>query len=217
MAVKIPNLKNFDISFFKNSSQASGAEDKVSKLEQEIEILKLQIDVLFMIIERYRAMIEETEAKSVAELSTLVKPTDGTITELKVYIEDHFHPYIYSENFILATQKALDIVFSWKKIKLPISFWMSFDQMLKLKAADDIDLAVLICSLFRALGSDSAKVVIGKDKSAWVFFTFNNKDYIVDIAKKSMSAYPHDSSEIKEFFYLAAYAFNDLEHADFTD
>ena len=217
MAVKIPNIKNFDISFFKKSQQSKDSDDKIAQLQEQIEIQKLQIEVLFMIIDRYRAMIEETESKSVAELSTLIKPTDGTITELKVYIEDHFHPYIYSENFILATQKALDIVFSWKKIKLPISFWMSFDHMLKLKAADDIDLAVFICSLFRALGSDNAKVVIGKDKSAWVFFTFNNKDYIVDIAKKSMSAYPHDSAEVREFFYLAAYAFNDLEHADLTD
>lgn len=217
MAAKIFGLKNLDFSFFKKEPKSTADESQIASLQQTIEIQKLQIEILYLIIERYRSIIEESEAKSIAELSLLVKPLDGAITELKIYIEDQFHPYIYQENFILATQKALDIIFSWKKIKLPISFWLGFEDMVRLKAADDIDRAIFICSLFRALGSDSAKVVIGKDKSAWVFFTFNNKDYIVDIANKSMSAYPSNGEDIKEFFYSALYVFNDKEYKDFSE
>lgn len=217
MDTKIFGLKSPDLSFLKKEKKQTQDQTQITQLQQTLEIQKLQIEVLYLIIERYRSIIEESEAKSIADLSLLIKPLDGTITELKIYIQDQFHPYIYQENFILATQKALDIVFSWKKIKLPISFWLGFEDMVKLKAADDIDRAIFICSLFRALGSDSAKVVIGKDKSAWVFFTFNNKDYIVDITNKSMSAYPSGSQDVKEFFYSAQYIFNDKEYQDLSE
>ncbi|MCM8830716.1 MAG: hypothetical protein NC918_00785 [Candidatus Omnitrophica bacterium] len=218
MGSKLFGLKKLDLSFLKskNKENQSQLEEKIAQLQQIIDTQKLQIEVLYLIVERYRSIIEESEAKSVAELSLLVKPLDSTITELKIYIQDQFHPYIYQENFIFATEKALDIIFSWKKIKSPISFWLDFEDMAKLKAADDIDMAIFICSLFRALGSDSAKVVIAKDKSAWVFFTFNNKDYIVDIKNKSMSAYPSGGEDIKEFFYSALYVFNDKEYKDLS-
>jgi hypothetical protein len=204
MNQKLPSVKKIQLPFLKKEGAKASAnqqEEYIKELEEKIKIQELQIEVLYSIIDRYRTIIEESESKSIAELSLLVKPLDAAVTELKVYIEDQFHPYIYDNNFLIATQKVLDIVFSWKKIKLPVSFWMSFEQMVKLKASDDIDRAIFICSVFRALGSDSAKVVIGKDKKAWVFFTFSNKDYIVDIAAKTMSAYPHDGQDIKEFFY----------------
>ncbi|MCX8162989.1 MAG: hypothetical protein N3D10_00340 [Candidatus Micrarchaeota archaeon] len=218
MAAKLPSIKNLDLSFLKKEQkQKEYQENEIQQLQEQLKIKDLQIEILYLIIDRYRSIIEESESKSIAELSLLVKPLDGTINELKIYIQDQFHPYIYEQHFLAATQKALDIIFSWKKIKLPISFWLTFDEMAKLKAADDIDRAIFICSLFRALGSDSAKVIIAKDKSAWVFFSFENKDYIVDIVKKSMSAYPKDCPEIKEFFYSALYIFNDKEYQDLSE
>ncbi|MEM3362328.1 MAG: hypothetical protein QXH71_01035 [Candidatus Anstonellaceae archaeon] len=218
MAAKILGLKNLDLSFLKKNPKAQNYQEKqLEELQEQLKIKDLQIEILYLIIDRYRSIIEESESKSIAELSSLVKPLDGSVNEIKIYIQDQFHPYIYEQHFLLATQKALDIVFSWRKIKLPISFWLNFDEMVRLKAADDIDRAIFICSLFRSLGSDSAKVVISKDKSAWVFFTFNNKDYIVDIAKKSMSAYPKDCQELKEFFYSALYIFNDKEYKDLSE
>ena len=146
----------------------------------------------------------------------MIRPLDATVTEIKIQIEDQFHPYNYESNYLLATQKAMDIIFSWKRIKMPVSFWMAFEDMAKLKAADDLDRAIILCSVFRSLGSDSAKVIIGKDKSAWVSFAFSQKLYIVNIGDKTMSAYPPESEGLKQFMYNAAYTFNDREVEELT-
>jgi hypothetical protein len=111
----------------------------------------------------------------------------------------------------------MDLVFSWKKVKLPLSFWMSFEDMARLRAADDIDRAILFCSLFRALGSDSARVLIGKDKSAWASFVFNKKQYVVSVVGKSMSAYTLDEDALRQFLYQMQYAFNDKDYEDFSE
>jgi len=185
------------------------------ELSKKVQRQALQIELLNLIIERYNRFIEDGETKSLSDLKSMVKPLDAAVTEIKIQIEDQFHPYNYDSNYLLATQKVLDIIFTWKKIKMPLSFWMSFEDMAKLKAADDLDRAILVCSVFRSLGSDSAKVIIGKNKEAWVSFVFSQKAYIVNIADKTMSAYPPEGDGLKQFMYNAAYSFNDREVEEF--
>ena len=187
---------------------------ETAELKKKAEVQRLQIELLNLIVERYKKFIEDGETKSVSELKSLVKPLDAAVTEVKIQIEDQFHPYAYESNFLLATQKAMDIVFSWKKIKMPVSFWMSFEDMVRLKAADDLDRAIFLCSVFRALGSDSSNVLISKDKSAWASFVFAEKTYVVNIAERTMSAYPRGSEGLTQFLYSAAYSFNDRECED---
>ncbi|MFH1306087.1 MAG: hypothetical protein ABIH83_00315 [Candidatus Micrarchaeota archaeon] len=190
---------------------------ETDELKKRISILRMQLELCNIVIERYKKFIEDGETKSISDLRSLVRPMDSTITEIKIGIEDQFHPYVFDSNFLLATQKAMDISFAWKKVKLPVSFWLSFQDMVRLKAADDMDRAILLCSLFRALGSDSSRVLIGKDKSAWVSFTFSEKQYIVNITSRTMSAYPLGDEGLKQFMYGIQYAFNDKDYQDLSE
>ncbi len=212
-------MANFDLSSLKKlvpnkdaiKPQAQGEKDDLlSKLETQ----RFQIELLNLIIERYKKFIEDGETRSLSELCALVKPMDTVVIELKIQVEDQFHPYSYDSHFLLATQKVMDTIFTYKKIKMPLSFWMSFDDMVRLKCADDLDRAILLCSLFRSLGSDSSKVLIAKDKSAWVSFVFSKKMFIVNIAEKNMSAYDITGDALKQFLYNMAYSFNDRECDD---
>ena len=210
-AIKLPFGKK------KDAKNAPIKVEPIDEYKKKAEIQKLQIELLNLIIERYRKFIEDGETKSLSELCTLVKPLDASVTEIKIQIEDQFHPYTYDSNYLLATQKAMDIIFSWKKIKMPLSFWMAFEDMVRLKCADDLDRAIILCSIFRSLGSDSALVLIGKDKSAWTSFVFGEKHYIVNISERTMSAYKSDSEGLKQFMYNMAYSFNDRDFKDFSE
>ncbi|MFH0927586.1 MAG: hypothetical protein V1822_03335 [Candidatus Micrarchaeota archaeon] len=207
-------LKKLAPSGFAKPSASAAIPTPADEIKKKEDIQKLQIELLNLIVERYKKFIEDGETKSLPELRSLIRPMDSTVTEIKIQIQDQFHPYDYNSNYLPATQKAMDIVFAWKKIKMPLSFWMSFEDMVRLKAADDIDRAIILCSIFRALGSDSAKVIIGKDKSAWVSFVFSQKTYVVNMIEKTMSAYPDKSEGLLQFMYSASYAFNDRDFED---
>ncbi len=207
--------------FSKNSAAVPGSPpvspEEAAALRKQLAEARLMLDLHHLIIERYRKFVEDSEAKSIADLRALVRPMDATVTELKMSVQDQFHPFLYQEHFMQAVEKSMDAVFSWKTVQLPVSFWVSFADMAHLKAADDIDRAILLCSLFRSLGSESAKVLIGKNKSAWVAFKFNEKQYIVDIQRRSMSAFSAEDDGLKQFMYSILYSFNDREYEDFSE
>jgi len=215
-------MSGLDFSFLKKFSpidtlkQGAPSIGNTTELKKKTAELELQLELFNLIIERYRKFIEDGESKSVSELRQLVRPMDSAIIEMKIGIEDRFNPYSYDSNFLLATQRAMDILFAWKRVKLPLSFWMSFDDMIRLRAADDIDRAIMLCSLFRALGSESARVLIGKDKSAWVSFLFGQKQYVVDVGQKTMSTYPLNEDGIKQFMYNIQYSFNEKDYEDYS-
>lgn len=186
-------------------------------LRKELNSATLQLDIFKVIIERYGKFIEDGEAKSVAELRGLVRPMDHTITEMKINIQDAFHPYVYEKHFILAVQKSLDMLFSFRQVSLPINFWLQFEEIQRLDAADDIDLAIMLCSLLRALGSESARVLITKNKEALVSFSFSGKSYIVEISRKSMSAFPEGDDQYAQIVHTVMYSFNDREYEDFSE
>jgi hypothetical protein len=150
-------------------------------------------------------------------LRELVRPLDSVVTELKIQIVDQFHPYRYEQHFLPAVQKSLDILFAYRQVSLPVNFWMAFADMARLRAADDIDRGILLCSLLRSLGSESARVLIDKNKAAWVSFVFADKQYVIDIAKRVMSAYPLQDDALIAFMRQVQYAFNDKEYEDLSE
>jgi len=186
-------------------------------LHKQLADARLQVEIYKLVVDRYRKFIEDSESKSIAELRQLVRPLDSTITELKIAIQDQFHPYLYQDHYLKAVEAGMDMIFSWKPVQMPISFWVSFQDMARLKAADDIDRAIVLCSLFRALGSDNAMVLIGKNKSAWVQFSFADKEYVVDIAHKAMNAFSGKEDSHKQFMLTILYSFNDRDYADFSE
>lgn len=190
---------------------------ELDAMRRELDATLLQLEICKIVIDRYRKFIEDGEAKSIAELRSLVKPLDHAVVEMKINIQDAFHPYVYDKHYVPAAQKALDLIFSYKAVTLPVNFWLEFEEIQRLNASDDIDRAILLCSLLRALGSDSAKVMITKNKDALVMFDFGEKHYVVEISRKAMSAYPKNDDQYLQIRHSAIYTFNDAEYEDLSE
>ncbi len=190
---------------------------EMAALRHELDDMAMQLEICKIVVDRYRKFIEDGEAKSIAELRSLVKPLDHTVVEIKINIQDAFHPYVYDKHFVPAVQKALDIIFSYRTVTLPVNFWLEFDEIQRLNSSDDIDKAILLCSLLRSLGSDSAKVLITKNKDALVTFEFADKQYMVEISRKAMSAYPKTDDSFLQIKRTALYSFNDQEYEDLSE
>ncbi len=186
-------------------------------LRRQLDEIGLQLEIYKVIIERYQKFIEDGEAKSIADLRGLVRPLDHSVVEMKINVQDAFHPYVYEKNFIQAVQKSLDMVFSFRAVSLPLNFWLQFEEMQHLNAADDIDRAILLCSLLRALGSESVRVLITKTKEAMVTFAFGNKQFVIEISKKAMSAYPLGDDQFVQIMHSVLYSFNDREYEDLSE
>ncbi len=147
------------------------------------DLCKRKAAVLKRIIERYREQIEMGEAKTVPDLRNLIDPKNRAVQEIKQGIEDSFHPYIYEKNFEEAATKAFE--FLRDKIEneaLPVDFWLSPDDVLELKLADEMDKAIFLCSLLIALDNETAKVVVETNgqRHAFVMFEFGGKFYLMD-------------------------------------
>ncbi len=136
------------------------------------------------IIERYRELIEAGESKSIPELRSLVKPQSSAVIELRDKLTREFKPYDYERDFLAASQKSFEFVKDEiKNEHVNIEFWLSPRDILELSAADEMDKAILLCSLLIALGNRSAKVVVetkGGLKHAFVMFSFGSRYYLFD-------------------------------------
>lgn len=136
------------------------------------------------IIERYKNVIEEREAKSIPELKELIQPRDERIQKLREEIISGFHPYIFERDFEAAAGKAFEFVRNEiLNEALPLEFWLSIEDILELRVADEMDKAILLCSLLIALENDSARVVVATDgggRHAFVVFEFKNVFHLFD-------------------------------------
>ena len=167
------------------------------------------------IIERYRGLIEEHEAKSVVELRGRVKPNNQRIEKIAKEIMEKYHPYGFGENFLDAAKDAVEIVSKIKAVGLPVNFWFSYDEIFELGAADSMDKSILLCSILRALGSEDATVFLTSTKEAYVgwsaqreYFLFNAK---INEVKEG------ETGELKKGIGGLLYSFNDKEYEDYSE
>ncbi len=136
----------------------------------EIEELKLKIELYRAILSRYESFIEESESKSVSDLKGLVRPYDHSVTEAKISILDMLHPYNPEEHFIQAADAAIARISKVHTVELPINFWLGFEQMDSIGAADEMDKAIYLCSILRSLECQNARVLITDSKKPYVLF-----------------------------------------------
>lgn len=152
--------------------------------EAELEACRRRESIYRKIVEKYRLLIETSENKSIPELRSLVKPQNPSIVELVDRLTREFKPYEYERDFLTATQKAYEFVKDEiKNEHVPVEFWLSPEDIMELKAADEIDKAIFLCSILIALGNKGAKVVVemkGGLKHAFVMFGFGNRYYLFD-------------------------------------
>ncbi|NYZ79061.1 hypothetical protein H0N99_02840 [Candidatus Micrarchaeota archaeon] len=159
-------------------------DEGTKECESELEVCRRRESIYRKIIERYRELIEAGESKSIPELRSLVRPQSSSVVELKEKLTREFKPYDYERVFLTVAQKAYEFVKDEIKTEhVNIEFWLSPKDILELKAADEMDKAILLCSLLIALGNKGAKVVVemkGGLKHAFVMFSFGNRYYLFD-------------------------------------
>jgi hypothetical protein len=170
-----------------------------------------------IIIERYREEIEAHEMKSVSDLKGMVQPHNEKIISIRDSILETFRPYVYDEHFLPAARMCFSYVSSFRTTAPPVSFWLEFSEMNELLAGDEIDKSILLCSLYRAIGSENAKVLTTDTKNTYVVFEFGGKHYLSDHGRKE----PVESSGWQECVGFVKgkviYSFSDKEYEDFQD
>lgn len=202
-------LKEF-IPFLHGKEVVAEKRDEVQKLRDKIRIYEF-------IIGRYRDLIAREEAKTIADLKALIKPSDETIMKVRDGLVEGMRPYLYEQNFLAAAKKAHEFVAGLYTEITPIDFWLTPKEMLELKGGDPMDKALLLCSLLVALENTEAYVIVGTDKGIRVGVGFNFKDdfYLFDPTSDGSEKGEKDKI-IEEWFEgdKQIYEFNDREYTE---
>lgn len=178
---------------------------------------EIRLKVYRLIIDRYRDKIEEYETKSVSDLKLLVQPRNERVAAMRESLTWSFHPYVYEEHFLQAAKMAFEYVSSFRTLSLPVSFWLDFSEMQQMMAGDEIDKSILFCSLLRALGSDSAKVVVTDSRNSHVLFGFSGKFFIADHMQKELLEKASEEEAKACLKGKPLYSFNDKDYEDFQE
>jgi len=206
-------MASFNLPFIKPTSKDKAPTDAVPEKPDN----ELSMKLYKLIVDRYREQIEDYEKKSIADLKGILKPHDAKIIEIRDSITHDFHPYVYDEHFLPAAKMCFTYVSTYKTLQLPISFWLSFEDMQNLMAGDEIDKCILLCALLRSLGSENAKVYVTEAKRAYVFFIFAGKKMFADFTQKDLSEVEDLNAASAQMKGKLLYSFNDREHEDFVE
>ncbi|MGC8629228.1 MAG: hypothetical protein ACP5T4_03405 [Candidatus Micrarchaeia archaeon] len=146
-----------------------------SKEEELKRYNKLYLTMLL----RYKDYIEEEENLNVAQLPTLVTPEASAIVSFANNIKAQYSNYSPEKNFLEAAKRAHSYVCDKiATVTLPIQFWLMPEETLAAEAGDTLDKAILLCSVFIALGNITSKIIISMDDSnrkVGVYCEYGNK------------------------------------------
>lgn len=176
-------------------------------MEDEVES-EIRLKIYELIISKYRDKIEESEHKSVSELRERISPHNEFVKQLNGRLSSGLEPYEYEKHFAAAVQNCLSYIKGIKNIKLPVSFWIDFETMDKLKAGDLTDQALLLVSLLRSFGSQTAKVIITKSGKVYVGYEWAGGQHLANPESGSLLS----GDDVQKIFSAdpMAYAFSDL-------
>jgi hypothetical protein len=170
--------------------------------------LEDRLRIYGMIIERYREPIENGERRSITALRERISPYSEFIVKLRDRLLSSFQDYSYEKDFGIASIVAVNYIKGIRNVTLPVSFWINFDEIDRSGAGDVMDKALLLASLLRAFGSQSAKLIITSKGSAYVSYEWDGKAYVV----KPESGSVLDENDANAIFASdpKTYAFSDL-------
>ncbi|MCD4740487.1 hypothetical protein K8R43_04845 [archaeon] len=164
-------------------------EEKNKRMNQ----LSKNLGVLKTVFDKYTDIIEEKESKTAEELKRLVQPNNqGIISVAKAYN---------------TPKKAFEFVrdnISEVTPNISATYWLTVDDMLRLRAADTEDESILLCSLLRTLGENAHVIVVELDRGT-VKTIVSLEDRILDPSIKSNF---DDYVGISEEEALKKYMFN---------
>jgi len=123
--------------------------ESLDEKNKKVNRLSKSLGVLRAVLEKYAKLIEGKEAKTAEELKKLVQPDNPKVKEIvKVYNTP-------KKVFEFVRDNIVEVSSS-----ISATYWLTVDEMLKLRAADTEDESILLCSLLRALDEDAKVVVV---------------------------------------------------------
>jgi hypothetical protein len=170
------------------------------------------------LLDKYADIINEREKRTIGEIKSLV---DGKDLSVQSFVAD-FKDAAYS--FSSDYEKSLGLVFDFIKKEisfvdadLNLNYWLEPREILEVKVADDEDLAVFLCACLKALGDDTAEVIIAEldnlKTHAFVGTEINGDFVILDPAQEHalfeyrgtkvdvLKKYSFEKQKIKRFLY----------------
>jgi len=166
-----------------------------------------------LMLNRYKEHINEKETKTIAEMRGTIKPQSEFIVNLKKKMLGD--DYKYEKDFLNAVNKAIEYLRGIETFEFAINFWMNFEEIEAVKAADSINKAVLFASLIRSFGSDDTKVLVAKSGNYYGGFKYDGVNYLF-VPKTSSLLAGDDASNIIASDSLK-YSFNDREYVNFEE
>lgn len=142
------------------------------------------------IIQRYADHINMHEQRSIAELRELVSPGRPSLVKLA-----EAHATVDAAFSFVCSLQTLHV-------SLPVSFWLTVDEMLRLEAGDPFDKARLLCGLMSQLkkpawlrvvmldGGTQHALVWLDEKPVRVFDAVHSLSWSADSIDAAMQAYP---------------------------
>lgn len=174
--------------------------------EKECELYRL-------IVLRYKELIEKSEDKTITEIRTMVSPYNDFVQKKKAEVLSSFPLYDPENDFFSAMQKAIEYIKSIENIKMPIRFWLSFDELDRIKAGDVYSQALLLASLFRAMDGRDVLVYSTEKGNFYVSFSWQGLRYVVNPENGAMFI----GDDVSKLFQedKPMYAFSDLAFESF--
>ncbi|MEM5782149.1 MAG: hypothetical protein QXD43_03045, partial [Candidatus Aenigmatarchaeota archaeon] len=148
-------------------------------------------------IERYKDYIEQNEQKTVYELRKMIDPENESIKKL---IEANRLNEEKSKERILNLIEAL--LNSIKNVYLPISFWLTYEEILELKACEPLQKALLIASILSHLTQNY--YIIKINEGIKIVFSLENDNYLIDVSNNKTALLNSNIDEIlknSEFYF----------------
>ncbi len=214
---------------------------EIRQLKEEGEELELRNQFYKRIIEKYAAMINEYEEKTVPELKSLINRNDPTVQILKKQftaelLEEKMKrggsapEFVFSEDFLFIADKLFSYCKALRHIhaNLPVSFWLTMQEVVELRAADPFDRAILLCSLLRAFDAPARIIVLELENNIIhpvVATNFEARAYVLDASQQDSLLTTHSAATVQDALagfqyegnkYLkSAYEFSDEEYTEF--
>ncbi|MBD3210552.1 hypothetical protein GF318_04190 [Candidatus Micrarchaeota archaeon] len=137
-----------------------------------------KLEIYRLVLQRYKDLINEKEALTISEIRQKVSPYNDLVRKIRDEITKDMVPYNSKTQFFDAAQRAISHVREIRTCEFAFSFWMSFEEIERLKIATAMDKAILLAALLRSLESEDVRVVVTSRGRPYVRFSTEERRYL---------------------------------------
>ncbi|HEV8289394.1 MAG TPA: hypothetical protein VGQ00_00365 [Candidatus Norongarragalinales archaeon] len=195
---------------------------------EELATERIRSSLYKKVIQRYSDYINKNEEKTVPELKRMIDAKHPRVKQIKdIILLDLQHDDKQEDPFARA-EKAYNFCTNLRPLHgvLGISFWLTFDDIVELGAADHFDKSIFLASLIKALQAGEAKVRLmeleGGLKHSVVVFKNEDVSLLLDPSQahdfrayeaptdESLESFEFDGKKVKRTLF-------EFDEEDFTD